>query len=181
MIKFIVNKVQTIFKHPAASSLTTLRTQRRFFYVLLSKKIKPSWSSYRCVKNKKYIRAFTFYEILVALAVFGITIPMIVQGFMTAQRSEIQAERRLMAAHLGDSFLNEYIVTEGDSAEESAGDFGEEHEGYRWELETSEWIDGNEQDFESLTLTVFYIVKGSEYSFEISTYMPEKSSSYASR
>jgi len=130
--------------------------------------------------SKRRKSVFTFYEILVALTVFGVTVPMIVQGFMTAQRAEIQAERKLTAARLGDSFLNEYVVTQGESEEETAGDFGEELPGYRWELETAEWLDTADEKFESKTLTVYYTVKGSEYSLELSTYMPEKSSEYGS-
>ena len=79
---------------------------------------------------------FTLAEILAAMLLMAIVIPVALQGMMIANRAGVVAERRQMAARLADNLLTELVLTEDWRDADDEGDFGEDWPGYRWALET---------------------------------------------
>ena len=125
----------------------------------------------RWVRNQ----AFTFVEILAALAFLGILVPVVISALMTANRAGVAAERSALAVTLAENQMAELIVGDAWTATGSRGDFGTQWPGYRWELRQDTWNGGNSGSFgdnagmTQLTLSVFFPVQGQERSVTLST------------
>ncbi len=110
--------------------------------------------------------AFTFIEILAAMVFLAILVPAVVEGITLASRASAHAERGAVAAELAQNKLAELTLNDAWSGGESAGDFGQDWPGYRWELTQATW------DMDSmtiLTLKAFFTVQGREQSVSLST------------
>ncbi len=114
--------------------------------------------------------AFTFVEVLAAMAFLGILIPVIVKALTISNRAGVVAERSGIAAQLGENRLGELMVGDAWTTAEAGGDFGQEWPGYRWEIQQAAWSAG---DMTELTLLVFYPVQGVERSLALSTLVSE--------
>jgi type II secretory pathway pseudopilin PulG len=114
--------------------------------------------------------AFTFVEVLAALAFLGILIPVIVSALTLANRAAVIAERTSIATQLAENQLNELTVANAWSTAESRGDFAPEWPGYRWELTRAAWESGAMTE---LTMTVFFPVQGREHETRLSTLVNE--------
>lgn len=109
---------------------------------------------------------FTFVEILAAMVFMAIVMPVAMRAFTVSNRLGITAQRQREAVLLGDQLLNEMVATEEWRTGSSSGDFGEEYEGYTWELTADGW---SEDTMQVITVTVYYQVQGVERSEQLST------------
>lgn len=109
---------------------------------------------------------FTLAEVLAALVIMAIVLPVAVEGLRIANRAGVVAHRKGVAVQLADSLLNELVVTGEWQYSAQDGDFGTEWNGYRWRLRNQNW---GSDAMQMLTLEVFYQVQDREYSVRLST------------
>lgn len=110
--------------------------------------------------------AFTFVEILVALAFIGVLLPAIVSGLRTANRASVVAERSTVAAGLAENQLAELLIGNAWTSGQTRGDFGADHPGYTWQLTQRDWQSGSMSE---LTMEVHFLVQGQDSSVKLTT------------
>lgn len=110
---------------------------------------------------------FTFAELLAAMLFVAIVIPVVVQGMTLANRAGVVAERKRIAGELADNLLTEWIVTDEWREGERSGTFGDSWPDYRWVMVDSDWEEDSEMCV--LSVEVFYIAQGKEYSVTLTT------------
>ena len=110
--------------------------------------------------------AFTFVEILVALAFIGVLLPAIVSGLRIANRASVVAERSTVAAQLAENQLAEVLIGNAWTSGQSRGDFGADHPGYAWQLTQRDWPSGAMTE---LTMEVHFQVQGQDHSVKLTT------------
>jgi prepilin-type N-terminal cleavage/methylation domain-containing protein len=111
-------------------------------------------------------RAFTLVEVLVALMVIAILVPIVMQGLSVASRAGIHGQRKAAAMRVADRILNELIVT---NVAQQAGTTGVTADGdvsYPWSLTAENWT---EDAMTLLTVQVTFTVQGENYTVSAST------------
>lgn len=112
---------------------------------------------------------FTLVEILAALLMMAIVIPVAMQGMSIATRAGILGQRKAAAMRVGERVLNELIV-EGDAQRSSnSGTAVDGGTSYDWTMKSEAWP---QDEMMQLTVTVMFTVQGSQYSVDVSTLMP---------
>lgn len=110
---------------------------------------------------------FTLAEVLAALLFMAIVIPVAVQGLQIASRAGSVSERKVQAARMAESKLNELIVTRQWSSSASRGTIQEGLQSYAWRLETQPWAEDGAMRL--VTVWVSVPVQGQEYEVPVST------------
>ena len=110
--------------------------------------------------------AFTFVEMLAAMAFLGVLLPVLISALLVSSRAGSVAERSTVAMQLGENQLNELTLGDAWTSAESSGDFGEDWPGYRWALTQGTWQNG---EMTELTMTVSFTVQGQEHDIRLST------------
>jgi type II secretory pathway pseudopilin PulG len=105
-------------------------------------------------------RAFTLNEVLAALLLAGIVLPVAMRGASLATGAADAARRRTEASSLARSKLSELVST-GDwqTAAGRAGDFGADWPDYRWSASVSRWTQ-TKADLRQLDLEVRWDARG---------------------
>jgi general secretion pathway protein I len=88
-------------------------------------------------------RPFTLVEVIVALVVAAVILPIALRALMTAGGLDESSAQRRQAARLADLKLRELVVTGDWIDAEDTGDFGDDYPGYTWDLVADEWIAGD--------------------------------------
>jgi type II secretion system protein I len=112
-------------------------------------------------------RAFTLVEVLAAMAIMAILVPVLVSAVATSNRAALVAERGSTATQLAESKLNELLVEGTWSSGAGSGDFGNDYPNYRWELQNGTWTENSSMT--ELTMTVYYSVQAQEHTVELTT------------
>jgi prepilin-type N-terminal cleavage/methylation domain-containing protein len=111
-------------------------------------------------------RAFTLVEVLAALMLIAILVPVAMQGLSISNRAGILGQRKAAAMRVADRILNELIVT---NVAQQAGTTGVTADGdvsYPWSLAAENWT---EDAMTLLTVQVTFTVQGENYSVSAST------------
>src|SRR5437879_6570329 len=108
---------------------------------------------------------FTFVEVLAAMMFLAIVIPAVISALTVSNRAAVVAERSTMAGQLAENKLSELTLGNAWSSSETRGDFGQDWQGYRWELTQSAW---KVSSMVELTMTVFFQVQGQEHTVRLS-------------
>lgn len=116
---------------------------------------------------------FTLAEVLAAMMIMAIVLPLLVEGAALANRVGTVAQRERRAAMLAESKLNECAVTEVWRDGDSSGDFAPGNPDYTWRLTTNAW---DEDTMRMLRIEVSFMVQGEEYTTSVSTLVPEEAS-----
>src|SRR4051812_40128899 len=111
-------------------------------------------------------RGFTLIEVLSAIMLIGIVLPVAMQGISLATALAGSAERKAEASMLADSKLNELVVTRGWQNGELNGDFGQDHPDFQWAVELRQWDSSTLQEMD---LHVFWTAGGRQQSITLST------------
>ena len=111
--------------------------------------------------------AFTLVEVLAALVVMGIVLPVAMTGASLAMRAGSNARHQAEAATLGEAKLTELVTTSEWSTSGSDGDFGPDFPQYRWTIETAQ----RDMDVTELLLSVFWQDRGQDRSVKLSTFV----------
>ena len=81
-------------------------------------------------------QGFTLVEVLSALVLLAIVLPVAMRGVSLALASASSARHSAEAATLAESKLNELIVTGDWESASLSGDFGADWPGYQWSSQT---------------------------------------------
>jgi prepilin-type N-terminal cleavage/methylation domain-containing protein len=108
---------------------------------------------------------FTLIEVLVALVLMGIVLPITMRGATLAMRAASTARHQTEAATLGDAKLTE-MVAQGDwQSGNTQGDFSPDFPQYQWQLQSAQ----RDLDVTELQLTVTWKERGLDRSINVST------------
>mgnify|MGYP001230087872 CR=1 FL=1 len=116
-------------------------------------------------------RGFTLLEVLVTLVILGTVLAVVAQGFTYSGRVTGEAAQESLAVMLADLKMTELETGEVSLVQGDSGDF-ENHEGYRFEIETEA-----EEEYEGLyavTVSVFYEEGEEERSYVLYRYLRER-------
>jgi hypothetical protein len=115
---------------------------------------------------------FTLAEVLVALLVAAVVIPVALRALLlVGALGEVAAYRR-QAAELADLKLNELVATGTWADADEVGDFGDDYPGYTWELFTDSWAAGD-VTLRQLDLSVSGPARVGKTVVTLSTLVPE--------
>ncbi len=111
-------------------------------------------------------RGFTFAEVLAAMLILAILLPVVARGLLIGNRAALAAERKRVAVSLGNSLLTEMTLVNalGNAAE--SGSFEPEYPTYRWQLFREPWFDANVDQW---TMVVTYAIQGQPTSITLTT------------
>ena len=157
---------------PTLASVESVRFTDRFDSELTVSRMSDGWG-YEIVKGievSKSRGAFTFVEVLAALAFLGIVIPVVISAMVTSNRAAVTAERSAIAVQLGENQLSELLLGNAWTSAGSRGDFGTDRPGYRWELKKATW---QATEMTELSLEVIFQVQGNDHAVRLSTLASE--------
>lgn len=122
--------------------------------------------------NKRRRRTgFTFPEVLAAMVFMAIVIPVAIQGIRIAGEAATVAERKIKAARLAESALNEYVVSGRNTTSSRLMNKNDPWRDYSVSLKTARWpVD----DMALATATVSFNVRNKEYLVEVSRLIKEE-------
>ena len=111
-------------------------------------------------------RAFTLAEVLAALLVMAIVIPVALQGMGVASRAGVLGSRKAAAMRVAERVLNEQFVTGQLNQSQASGSTAEGDTTYQWTLESGTWA---EDAMTQITVHVTFTVQGGIYEVSAST------------
>jgi type II secretory pathway pseudopilin PulG len=138
-------------------------------------------------QQKRGLRAaFTLAEVLAALAFMAIVIPVAIRGLQIANRAGVVAQRKAIAARIGERLLNEVVVARQwnqgtQSGTQKAGPYP-----FKWTLHNQAWNQlsanqtttsttginqnvVNSANIHELAVDVVFSVQGQDYTVHLST------------
>jgi type II secretory pathway pseudopilin PulG len=124
---------------------------------------------YRQTDRLRQFRAFTLAEVLAALALMAIVIPVAIGGMSAIARTAELGQRKTAAMRVAERVMNEqlYLVTQGQAVPNAGS--GVEADGnmsYPWTLTSEPWPQDNMTE---LTLRVTFVLRGLTYEMSTST------------
>jgi type II secretory pathway pseudopilin PulG len=123
----------------------------------------------RWAKAGACVRAFTLVEVLAALLMMAIIIPVAMEGMSVASRAGILGQRKAAAIRVGERILNELIVTGETQQTTSSGTIEQGDAQYSWSMQSENWTEGS---LLQLTVTVTFTLQGNAYDVRVSTLVP---------
>ena len=111
-------------------------------------------------------RAFTLAEVLAALLLMAIIVPVAMQGVQIASRAGTLGQRKAAAMRVAERVLNELIVTGGLTQSTSSGTAAEGDQTYAWTMQTETWP---EDAMNLVTVRVVFNVQGTDYNVSLSS------------
>ena len=118
------------------------------------------------VESRGRTGAFTLLEVLAALMLMAIVVPVAMQGMGIASRAGVLGQRKAAAMRVADRLLNEFVIG-GQVMQTSAnGTLAEGDNTFTWALESQTWT---EDAMLQLTVRVNFTVQGNEYNVAAST------------
>ena len=116
-------------------------------------------------------RTFTLVEVLAALMVTAVVIPVTLRALMLGTGLNESAGQHRQALHLANLKLQELVVT-NTWLNTTDGDFGTDYPGFRWVLATDTWT-AVDVTMLRLDLTVHGPTRSGETTVTLSTLVPE--------
>lgn len=111
-------------------------------------------------------RGFTLIEVLAALLLMAIVIPVAMQGMSVASRAAIMGQRKAAAMRVAERELNELIVTGQMISNTASGSVDDGDTAYPWSMESEPWP---EDAMTQVTVRVTFTVQGNSYDVSAST------------
>jgi prepilin-type N-terminal cleavage/methylation domain-containing protein len=116
------------------------------------------------VKRARCRVGFTLIEVIAAMLVVAIVIPVTSQAIITSLAAASRARHLTEATSLAQAQLDE-LVASGTWNSASMGDFGVDHPGYRWTCQNVAWDYGSYQ----VMLSVYWTERSQERSLSLTT------------
>ena len=116
--------------------------------------------------NKHLRRGFTMAEVLAALLLMAIIVPVALQGVQIASRAGILGQRKAAAMRVAERVLNELIATDGLTQSTGSGTAAEGDQTYAWTMQTETWP---EDAMNVVTVRVVFNVQGNDYNVSLSS------------
>jgi prepilin-type N-terminal cleavage/methylation domain-containing protein len=122
-------------------------------------------------KNFRMERGFTLIEVLAAILLIGIVVPVAMHGISGALGAADTAHHTAEAAELGEQQLNQ-MIADGTITTASSGDFGAAYPAYSWTMQT------NQRDYgvSELVMTITWNASGGQRSLKLSTMLSTETS-----
>ena len=111
-------------------------------------------------------RGFTMAEVLAALLLMAIIVPVALQGVQIASRAGILGQRKAAAMRVAERVLNELIATDGLTQSTGSGTAAEGDQTYAWTMQTETWP---EDAMNVVTVRVVFNVQGNDYNVSLSS------------
>lgn len=112
---------------------------------------------------------FTLVEVLAALLMMAIVVPVTMEGMSIASRAGILGQRKAAAMRVAERVLTELIV-EGDTTQTSTSGVATDGDiSYPWTMRSENWP---EDPMLELTVVVTFTLQGNDYTVSASTLMP---------
>ncbi len=115
-------------------------------------------------------RGFTLVEVMAALLMMAIVIPVALQGMSTISRTAILGQHKVTAMRIAERVIEEQLmqIQQSQSTSQSSGS-GVEIDGdtsYPWTLTSETWAQDN---MTQITVQVSFVMQGSTYQMSAST------------
>ena len=117
--------------------------------------------------------AFTLVEVLAALLMMAIVIPVTMEGMSVASRAGVLGQRKAAAMRVAERVLNELIVEGETQQTTSSGSIADGDITYPWAMRSETW---SEDAMLHMTVTVTFTVQGNNYDVSASTLIAPASS-----
>lgn len=114
-------------------------------------------------------RAFTLVEVLAALLLMAIIIPVAMEGMSVASRVGVLGQRKAVAMRVAERVLNELVVEAQTQQASSSGTAVDGGTSYPWTARVENWT---EDAMQQMTVTVQFTVQGSIYDISTTTLLP---------
>jgi prepilin-type N-terminal cleavage/methylation domain-containing protein len=111
-------------------------------------------------------RGFTLVEVLAALLMMAIIIPVAMEGMSVSSRAGVLGQRKAAAMRVAERVLNEMIVEGQTEQASTSGTAVDGDTTYPWTMKSETW---SEDPMLHLTLTVTFTVQGNNYDVSAST------------
>ena len=111
-------------------------------------------------------RAFTLIEVLAALLLMAIVIPVAMQGMSISSRAGLLGQRKAAAMRVAERMINELIVTGEMNQTSSSGTVVDGDTSYPWTMQSEPW---SEDPMTHLTVKVIFSIQGNSYDVSAST------------
>ncbi len=118
---------------------------------------------------RKRRRGFTLVEVLAAMLFMAIVIPVAMQGLQVASLAGEVAQRKMVAARIGNKLLNELKVTGRLQNSSQTGVVKESGLPYRWSVKNEAWAEDPLVQMTVATLIVSFTAQGKAYDVRLST------------
>jgi prepilin-type N-terminal cleavage/methylation domain-containing protein len=111
--------------------------------------------------------AFTLVEVLVTLALVGITFPVVMTGVTLSLQAADDARKKEEASGLAQQKLSELVESAGNGeSAQTSGDFGADHPGFTWQAQVS----NVDTDLDQVSVRVSWTSRGRERGLELAGY-----------
>ena len=111
-------------------------------------------------------KGFTLVEVLAALALMAIVIPVAVEGMRIASKAGEVGQRKAVAARIAGRVLNELVVTGQLRGTTQNGVVQEGAQQYQWSMHSEPWP---QDAMRLVTVRVAFPVQGRDYDVRLST------------
>jgi len=118
---------------------------------------------------ERHRSGFTLAEVLAALLLLAIVIPVALQGLRVASMAGEVGQRKMIAARIGNKVLNELKVTAQLQNTGQTGVVQDHGISYRWTVKNQSWTEDTQSQMILATLTVNFAVQGKSYDVHLST------------
>jgi prepilin-type N-terminal cleavage/methylation domain-containing protein len=120
----------------------------------------------RTNRRRRSRRAFTLIEVLAALLLMAIVIPVAMQGMSIASRAGLLGQRKAAAMRVAERMINELIVTGEMNQSSSSGTVVDGDVSYPWTMQSEPWT---EDSMTQVTVKVTFSLQGNSYDVSAST------------
>jgi prepilin-type N-terminal cleavage/methylation domain-containing protein len=120
----------------------------------------------RTEPTRRSRRAFTLIEVLAALLLMAIVIPVAMQGMSIASRAGLLGQRKAAAMRVAERMINELIVTGEMNQSSSSGTVVDGDASYPWTMQSEPWT---EDAMTQVTVKVTFSIQGNSYDVSAST------------
>jgi len=115
-------------------------------------------------------RAFTLIEVLAALLMMAIVIPVAMEGMSVVSRVGVLGQRKAAAMRVAERLLNELVIENQQQSQSSgSGTIADGDTTYPWTMRSEPW---SEDAMLQLTVTVNFVVRGNTYDVSVCTLLP---------
>lgn len=118
------------------------------------------------MRNKRGQHGFTLMEILAALVLIGVVLPVVMKGVSMASILASDSGRKYEALGLAESKLTEVLLNADWQSGSDSGDFEPDFQGYTWTLETADWT---QADLKQVDVVVAWEQRGRLREIRLST------------
>ena len=125
----------------------------------------------RHIANKKNQRGFTLLEIVVALTIAALALPVLLRAFSEGTKKQSLIENRTTALYLLKLRMSEMEMLGELEAGSEEGEFGTDSR-FQW---TSDVAESDVEGLYEVTVAVIWQERGQEKSVELTTYMADRS------